>query len=69
MYSPEMQAQIAIWRQKALDGELTADELKLSTAALRADRHAALDASDASKRKKAKALILSAEDIEKELGI
>ncbi len=71
--TPELQAQVAVWRARALEGTLTLDELKQSTALLREGRVTAAQASDSAKRsarqKKAKATVLSAEEMEKELGI
>jgi hypothetical protein len=67
--TPEVQAQVAVWRAKALDGTLTVEELKQSTAILREGRAAAAQASDSAKRKKVKAAVPSFEELEKELGI
>lgn len=69
MYSPEVQTQIYVWRAKALDGTLTVDELKQSTAILREGRASAATASDTARRKKAKATVLDVNELEKELGI
>ncbi len=43
--SPELQTQIALWRSKALDGTLTLEEMRQSTALIRAGRIAAATAS------------------------
>jgi hypothetical protein len=69
LYSPEIQAQIAVWRARALEGVLTVEELKQSTALLREGRASAAAASTSAKRKKAKQTVLSVEDLERELGI
>jgi hypothetical protein len=69
LYSPEIQVQIAIWRAKALEGTLTVEELKQSTAILREGRVSAATASTSARRKKAKAVILNVEELERELGI
>ena len=50
--SPEMQAQIQLWRQKAREGTLTQDEMREAIAALRQDRVAAAGVSAASRAKK-----------------
>lgn len=51
--SPEMQAKIAVWRQRALTGTLTQDEMREAIAALRQDRIGASSVSAASREKKA----------------
>lgn len=61
--SPELQAKIAIWRAKALDGRLTKEEMAEAILALRADRVGAAVASATSRRAKAKAEIPSAADL------
>lgn len=64
----QTQAKIALWRQKALEGTLTLDEMKEAVRALRAGRLTAAAASDTSRRKAAKAAIPSADDMLEELG-
>ena len=66
--SPELQASISIWRQKAANGTLTQDEMKKAILALRADRVGAQIASDKSRRAKAKVEIPSAQSLLDELG-
>ena len=66
--SPELQARISIWRQKAIDGTLTVEEMKEAIAALRAGRVSAAHASEASRKKTAKTAIPSADDLLAELG-
>lgn len=66
--SPEMQSKIAIWRAKAEVGTLTEAEMVEGIRALRQDRLGAAAASDASKRKKAAAVIPDGDDLLKELG-
>lgn len=66
--TPEMNSKIGLWRQKALEGTLTTDELKEAVEALRGDRRSASVASEASRRGKAKAVVPSAEDLLAELG-
>ncbi len=53
MASPELNAKIAMWRQSALDGTLSQDDLREAIAALRGDRKSAAVASEKSKRSKA----------------
>lgn len=66
--SPELQAKIAIWRQKAIEGTLTAEEMKEAIVALRQGRVSAAATSDASRRAKAKVAIPTADDLLSELG-
>lgn len=66
--SPELQAKIQLWRQKAINGNLTQDEMGEAILALRADRVGASIASDKSRRAKAKVEIPSADDLLNELG-
>lgn len=66
--SPELQSKIAVWRAKAVNGTLSLEEMKEAIIALRADRVGAAVASDASRRKKAKAEIPDANDLLAELG-
>lgn len=65
--SPELQAKIAIWRAKAVDGRLTEDDMREAILALRADRVGAQVASDKSRRAKAKIEIPTAADLINEL--
>ena len=65
--SPELQAQIQIWRAKALNNTLTESEMAQAIAAMRADRMGAAHASEKSKVKNAKAVIPSADDLLGEL--
>ena len=51
--SPEMQAKIQLWRQKAREGTLTQDEMREAIAALRQDRVGAASVSAASREKRA----------------
>jgi len=48
MYSPEIQSQVSIWRQKAIEGTLTMDEMKAAIKILREGREAAQLASRSS---------------------
>ena len=66
--SPELQAQIAIWRQKSLDGQMTVEEYRAAITAIRGDRKSAHAASDQSRRTKAKAAIPDAKSMLGELG-
>jgi len=45
MQSPELQSKIALWRQKAIDGTLTPEDMQEAVLALRADRRGASVAS------------------------
>lgn len=65
--NPEVQSQIATWRQKAAEGTLTIEEMRQAIALIRGDRRGAATASEASRRKAAKKEIPSAEDLLKEL--
>jgi hypothetical protein len=67
--SPELQSKIALWRQKAVQGTLSPDEMKEAILALRQDRIGAAVASAASKRTKAKAEIPDADDLLAEMGL
>jgi hypothetical protein len=53
--SPELQSKIAHWRAKAVNGTLTADEMREAITALRQDRVGAAVASATSKAGKVKA--------------
>lgn len=50
MYSPELTNQISIWRQKAMDGSLTLDEMREAIRLMRAGRLSAIEAQRVSKR-------------------
>lgn len=51
--SPEAQAQVQLWRQKAREGTLTQDEMRQAIATLRQDRINAAATSAVSREKKA----------------
>ena len=51
--SPEIQAKIQLWRQKAREGTLTQDEMREAIAALRQDRTSAAGVSAVAKERKA----------------
>lgn len=51
--TPEMQAKIQLWRQKAREGTLTQDEMREAMAALRQERVNAAATSEKSRAKKA----------------
>lgn len=67
--SPELQSKIATWRQRAIEGTLTLEEMKEAITAMRQDRVGASYASEgaATKRKAAKAAIPNADDLLSEL--
>lgn len=66
--TPDIQAKIAIFRQKCADDTITIEELKEALALMREGRLAAARTSDSAKRTKAKATILNADEMLKELG-
>ena len=66
--TPELNAKIAIWRAKALDGTITLEEMKEAILALRAGRVSAATASEASRRSKAKVEIPNADDLLAEMS-
>lgn len=67
--TPELNAKIAIWRQRALEGTLTLEEQREAILLLREGRVNAARASEASRRTgKAKAKIKSADEMLDELG-
>lgn len=55
MYSPELQSQMAQWRQQCRDGTMTAEDYKKVLAALRAERMSAATTSEGSRKRKAAA--------------
>lgn len=65
--SPEVQSKIALWRQRAIDGTLTKEEMAEAVVLLRQDRRGAAVASEkaVSARKKAAAprVVPSADDL------
>ncbi len=67
MATPELNAKIAVWRQSALDGTLTQDDLRQAIDALRGERRSASVASDKSRKAKAVREIPSADDLLSEL--
>lgn len=71
MPSPDLNIKIALWRQSALDGTITTEELREAIAALRGDRMGAAIASEKSKSTKAakaNKVVPSADDLLAELG-
>ena len=67
--TPEIQAKIAIWRQKAIDNSLTLEEMKEAITLLRQGRVSAAASSESARRAKAKAAVPSADDLLSELGL
>lgn len=65
--SLELQSKLAIWRQKAIDGTITQDELKEAVIAMRGERVSAHSASDTARRKRTIMAVPSAEDLLAEL--
>lgn len=68
MQSADLLAKIAVWREKARQGTLTADEQREAIAALRQDRKSAAVASETSRRKKAVAVVPDAKALLADLG-
>lgn len=64
--TPEVASRIATWRQKALEGTLSIEDMKEAILAIREGRRGAATASEAA-RKRAKKEIKSAEDLLSEL--
>ena len=64
--SPEMQAKLGVWREKARAGTLTQDEMREAIAALREDRSRAVTTQTASKAR-AKKAVVSSDDLLAEL--
>ena len=60
MMSPELQAKIALWQQKALAGTLTLEEQREAIRLMRADR---ITASVTTKTSRSKAPARSADDL------
>lgn len=69
--TPETLSRINMWRAKCVDGTITPDELQQAMAALRGERKASAVATSSSKARvtKAKAVIPSADDLLKEMGM
>lgn len=67
MYDPQVQSQISIYRQKAIEGTLTLDEMKTAVKMLREGRETAQSAAKAS-AKKSKAPV-NVDNLLGELGI
>lgn len=68
MQSPDLQSKIAVWRQKTRDGSMTPDEYREAIAAIRGERKSAANASEQSKRTKAKAQVPDAKSLLADLG-
>lgn len=67
--TPEMMSKIQQWRQKAIDGTLSEEEMFEAVRLLREDRTAALAATTAKKKREAAVMIPDADDLLKELGL
>ena len=68
MTNPELNAKISVWRQAAIDGTLSQEDLREAIEALRGDRRSAAVASDKSRRAKAVRESPSADALLAELG-
>lgn len=67
--SVELQAKIAVWRAKAVEGTLTQEEMKEAIIIMREGRKSAgASGEGTTRRAKAKAAIPSADDMLSELG-
>lgn len=66
--SPELQAKIAEWKSRSIDGTMTVEDYRVAIAAIRGDRKSAHAASDQSRRTKAKAVIPDAKSMLSDLG-
>lgn len=69
MTTPEINAKIALLRQKALTNEMTPEDMAEAVKILRAGRVSAHVASDASRRKKAAVEVPSADQFLADLGL
>jgi hypothetical protein len=67
MQTPELQAQIAVWRQKALDGTLTVEEMRAALDLMRGGGRAAASTPRTSGAKKAAKSIVSGDNLLNEL--
>lgn len=68
MMSPELQSKIALWRAKAAQGgNLSLEEMREAVGLLRGERKSAAEKSEAGRRKKAKKLVKSADQLLSEL--
>ena len=68
MITPEIQAKIILYRQKANEGTLSLDEMKEAILMLRGSRRSAAVSSEQAKRVKAKKEVKSADQLLDELG-
>ena len=68
MATLDMMTKIAVWRQKAIEGTLSIEEMKEAIQALRGDRRGAAIASDKARKAKAGTAIPTADDLLAELG-
>lgn len=65
--SPETQAKVQLWRQKAREGTLSQEERREAIQLLRQDRIGAAQVSTASRAKKASKAPINADDLLSEL--
>lgn len=68
MQSSELQAKLAVWRQRTRDGTMTVEDYKEAIAAIRGDRKTAANTSEQAKRTKAKAAVPDAKALLADLG-
>ena len=65
--TPELNAKVAEWRQKSVEGTLSLEDMKEAIQALRGGRVSAAIASSTSRAKKAPIVVQSADDLLGEL--
>lgn len=63
MYRPELQSKVALWRQRAAEGTMSADDYREAILALREGRIAASAASKPKKAKAAKSAAPTGDDL------
>lgn len=69
MLSPEMQAKVATWRQKAIAGTLSVEDMREAIVLLRSNRRSAAVSATEARRTKARKVVQSADDMLKDLGL
>jgi hypothetical protein len=67
--SPEISAKVVVWRQRALEGSMTIEEMRNAIIILREGRVSAAYASDTARTAKAKKVILNADDLLDEMNL
>lgn len=67
--TPEVSAQIAIWRHKTNEGTITVEEMRQAVDLIRGSRKSAAISSEQARKTRAKKEIKSADEMLGELGI